>query len=65
LSTSRSAADLARGLSWAVAQPRDAIAALCSASMAGHGLDAVLAPFYEEHRAVARELVRDGVPASR
>jgi glycosyltransferase involved in cell wall biosynthesis len=53
LSSSRSADELARGLAWAVAQPRDEIAIRCSASMSGYGLEAVLAPFYEEHRRVA------------
>ncbi len=49
----RTADELARGVAWAVGQPRDEIAPRAAASMSAYRIQDVLAPFYEAHRRVA------------
>lgn len=50
ISGDRNALELARGVAWAVAQPRDVIAPRAAAAMRRYRIQDVLAPFYEAHR---------------
>jgi len=54
IASTRSAAELARGVAWAVGQPRDEIAPRAAASMRAYRIEDVLAPFYDAHRRVAQ-----------
>lgn len=53
LAEQRSAVDLVAGIRWVLEQRRAEIGARCAASMEPYRLQAVLAPFYEEHRRLA------------
>ncbi len=48
--------ELARGVAWAVGQPREEISARAAASMSAYRIEQVLAPFYEAHRTLAQQV---------
>ncbi len=50
IASERSADELARGLAWAIAQPRDEIAPRSATSMRAYRIQDVLLPFYDAHR---------------
>ena len=54
LAASHSPDELARGVAWAVAQPRDEIAPRAASSMIPYRIETVLAPFYDAHRTLAQ-----------
>jgi hypothetical protein len=56
ISGGRSATELARGLAWALAQPRDEVAAATSASVVENVPERALAALFDDHRRLDEEL---------